>query len=69
MKKLEAKQVALLRHPNTREVVGKLYHWESGGADPMWTDEEVLDAIAEPLPGESSEWANWTLGGPSEPEV
>jgi len=67
--KREASQVAILRHPQTLAIVGKLYLWESGEVDPMWTDEEVQDAIAEPLPGESLVWANWKLDGSSEKEI
>lgn len=66
--KQEASQVAILRHPRTAKVVGKLYLWETGEVDPMWIDDEILDAIAEPLPGESFKWANWKLDGSSEPE-
>lgn len=64
--KLEAKQVALLRHPKTWAMVGKLYVWDTGEADPMWFAEELPDAIAEPLPGESACWARWKLGYSSE---
>ena len=66
--KLEAKQVAILRHPETDTPVGKLYLWETGEVDPMWFDAEILDAIAYPLPNESPNWAkcevvpgNWTV--------
>ena len=59
--KSEAKLVAILRHPKTGVIVGNLYLWESGEADPMWFDKEVLNAIVDPLPGESSDWANWSL--------
>lgn len=62
---LEAKQVAILRNPVTREIVGKLYLWETGEVDPMWFDAELLDAVAEPLTGESSDWASWKLDGSS----
>lgn len=64
--KLEAKQVAVLRHPRTWAIVGKLYVWDTGEADPMWFDEELTDAIADPLPGESSRWAKWKLDDSSE---
>lgn len=59
--KLEARLVATLRHLKTGDIVGNLYLWETGVADPMWLGEEVLDAIADPLPGESLHWANWSL--------
>lgn len=65
--KLEAKQVAILRNPTTGDVVGKLYLWETGEADPMWLNEVVTNAIAEPLPSEDPDWMNWTLGGHTEP--
>ena len=61
--KLEARQVAVLLHQDSKAPVGKLYLWQSGEADPMWFDEEFLDAIVEPLPDESCEWAKWKLGG------
>jgi len=67
-KKLEAKQVAILRHPKTSEIVGRLYLWETGEVDPMWLKEEVVTAIAEPLPGESDRWINWSLAGTPRPE-
>ncbi len=63
--KLEAKQVAILRNPVTHETVGKLYLWETGEVDPMWFDEEILDAVAEPLAGESPNWTKWKLDGDS----
>lgn len=66
--KLEANQVAILRHPKTGALVGKLYLWETGEVDPMWTDEEILHATADPLPGESPTWVNWKLDGSSLPE-
>lgn len=59
--KLEAKQVAILRHPETNTPVGKLYVWETGEVDPMWFDAELLGAVAEPLTGENPDWANWKL--------
>jgi len=46
----------------------KLYLWETGEVDPMWIDDEALDAITEPLPGESFKWANWKLDESSEPK-
>lgn len=65
---LEARQIAILRHPKTGQPVGKLYLWETGEADPMWFGDEVLNAIADPLPGESQDWANWHLAGTSGPD-
>ena len=63
--KLEAKQVAILRHPETNTPVGKLYLRETGEGDPMWFNAECLNAVAEPLAGESPDWSNWKLVGPS----
>ena len=63
--KLEAKQVAILRHPETKTVVGKLYLWETGAADPMWLNEEFSNPVIEPLPGERLSWTSWKLGEPS----
>lgn len=59
--KLEARQVAILRNPKTGDVVGKLYLWETGEADPMWFNDVVAEAIVDPLPSEDPDWANWTL--------
>ncbi len=59
--RFEAHQVALLKHPKSGELVGRLYLWENGEVDPMWFGEEVIDAIADPLPGESPNWASWPL--------
>ena len=66
--KSEARQVAILRHPQSLLPVGKLYLWNTGEVDPLWLGDEVADAIAEPLPCESNVWANWTLGLSTVPE-
>jgi len=66
--KNEARQVAILLDPETGRIVGKLYLWETGEADPMWIKEEVLDVIVEPLPSENPKWENWTLADPAQPE-
>lgn len=63
--KLEARQVAILRHPKNNTPVGKLYLWGTGEVDPMWFDAELLDAVPDPLPGESPNWARWKLDGSS----
>lgn len=65
--KLEARQVAILRHPETGVLVGKLYVWENGDADPLWSNNEVAGAIAVPLPGENLDWADWTRSGSTKP--
>jgi len=59
--KSEAKLIALLRHPTTHVVVGRLYLWESGETDPMWIEDEFLDAVAEPIAGEIDSWSDWKL--------
>jgi hypothetical protein len=67
--KLEAKHVAFLRHPESGTVIGKLYLWECGEAEPMWLGEEVSEFIVDPLPGECSDWANWTAERSSKPDT
>lgn len=60
--KSEARQVAVLRHSKTGVLVGRLYLWDTGEAIPMWLNEEISNAIADPLPGECPHWAKWALG-------
>jgi len=57
--KNEARVVAILKHPRTHNIVGSLYLWNTGEADPMWIDDEILSATAEPTEGESESWSNW----------
>ena len=52
--KLEARQVAILRHPKTGAKVGKLYLWETGPID---------NAVVEPLSNEDlslTDWMTWS---------
>lgn len=63
--KREARQVAILLHPETNSPVGKLYLWETGEVDPMWLDGEISNPVVKPMAGESLNWASWKLGRPS----
>lgn len=63
--KEEARLVARLVEPRNGIVVGLLYLWETGDAEPMWFNGEMQDAVSEPILDEDFVWSQWKLGSPN----